>query len=309
LHSDENQAVICVVGSINNDHICVLPRLPGLGESLIASSYSTAFGGKGANQAVAAARLGAAVRMIGAVGRDQAGESMRRNLETNGVDASGLLVTGTPSGVALINVDSSGDNTIAVYPGANMDLDPGWIRSKADTIRSCGCLLLQLEVPLGAVMEAARIAHDAGIPVLLNPAPARPVPDELLGLCAAVTPNETELGILSGIPGIGAGAKALLNKGTRAVVVTLGKHGCLYMDERASFEVPSYAVTAVDATAAGDSFNGALATRLAAGGMASIDAEAFRFCNAAGAIAATRLGAQPSIPTLEEVKSFIKARS
>ena len=309
MQADHKPAVICVVGSINNDHICVLPRLPGLGESLIAISYSTAFGGKGANQAVAAARLGATVRMIGAVGRDQAGEAMRRNLEANGVDAAGLLVTGTPSGVAMINVDSAGDNTIAVYPGANMDLDPGWIRSKADAIRSCGCLLLQLEVPLEAVIEAARIAHDAGIPVLLNPAPARPVPDELLRLCAAITPNETELGILSGVTGIEAGAKVLFKKGTRAVVVTLGKRGCLYMDERGSFEVPSYDVTAVDATAAGDSFNGALATRLAAGGPDSIDAEAFRFCNAAGAIAATRLGAQPSIPTLAEVLSFMKARS
>jgi ribokinase len=298
-----------VVGSINNDHICVLPRLPGLGESLIATSYTTAFGGKGANQAVAAARLGARVRMIGAIGRDQAGEAMRRNLEANGVDAGALLVTDTPSGVALINVDSSGDNTIAVYPGANMDLGPEWIRSNADAIRSASCLLIQLEVPLEAVIEAAGIARDAGVPVLLNPAPARPVPDGLFGMCAVITPNETELGILSGVTGIEAGAKVLLAKGTGAVVVTLGKRGCLYMDERGSFEVPSYPVDAVDATAAGDSFNGALATRLSAGGLGSVDAAAFRFCNAAGALAATRLGAQPSIPTLEEVQSFIKARS
>jgi ribokinase len=309
LYSEKKPATICVAGSINNDHICVMPRLPGLGESLIASSYSTAFGGKGANQAVAAARLGASVRMIGAVGEDQAGEAMRRNLEANGVDASGLLVTDTPSGVAMINVDSSGDNTIVVFPGANMELGPDWIRSNADAIRSCSCLLLQLEVPLEAVIEAARIAHDAGVPVLLNPAPAMPVPDELFGLCAAITPNETELGILSGVTGIEAGARILLGKGAGAVVVTLGKRGCLYVDERSSFEVPSYPVKAVDATAAGDSFNGALATRLGLGGLASVDAAAFRFCNAAGALAATKLGAQPSIPTLEEVQSFIKARS
>jgi ribokinase len=309
VNHESTPGAVCIVGSINNDHICLLPRLPGLGETLMASSYSTAFGGKGANQAVAAARLGAPVRMIGAVGRDQAGEAMRRNLEENGVDASGLLVTDTPSGVAMINVDSSGDNTIVVYPGANAELSPDWIGSHADAIRTCSCLLLQLEVPLETVLAAATIAHDAGIPVLLNPAPAGPVPDELFGLCAVVTPNETELGILSGVAGIEAGAKVLLDKGVGAVVVTLGRRGCLYMDEHRSFEVPSYPVTAIDTTAAGDSFNGALARRMAAGSLESVNAEDFRFCNAAGAIAATRLGAQPSIPTLEEVQSFIKART
>jgi ribokinase len=305
LHSDTKNGAICVVGSINNDLICVLPRLPRTGESLIATSYSTAFGGKGANQAVAAARLGAPVTMIGAIGRDSTGEAMRRNLEANGVDASALLVTDTPSGVAVIHVDETGENMIVVYPGANMELDPGWIRKNAGAINSSSCLVLQLEVGMEAVIEAARLAHQVGVPVLLNPAPARQVPDELFGLCTAVTPNETELGILSGVEGIEEGAALLLRKGVGAVIVTLGKRGCLYMDEVGSFEVASFPVKAVDATAAGDSFNGALAGRIAGGGLAAIDAEALRFCNAAGALAATRLGAQPSIPTLKEVEAFM----
>jgi len=309
VHSDTKTGAICVTGSINNDLICVLPRLPRTGESLIATSYSTAFGGKGANQAVAAARLGAPVTMIGAIGRDSTGEAMRRNLEANGVDASALLVTDTPSGVAVIHVDESGDNMIVVYPGANMELDPGWIRKNAGAITTASCLVLQLEVGMEAVLEAARLAHQAGIPVLLNPAPARQVPDELFGLCTAVTPNETELGILSGVEGIKEGAAILLRKGVGAVIVTLGKRGCLYMDAAGSFEVASYPVKAVDATAAGDSFNGALAGRIAGGGLAAIDAEALRFCNAAGALAATRLGAQPSIPTLKEVEEFMANRS
>lgn len=308
MRSDSQKPKVCVVGSINNDHICVLPRLPELGESLIASSYQTAFGGKGANQAVAAARLGAAVAMIGAVGRDAAGQAMRRNLEDNGVDASGLLEAAVPSGVALINVDDRGDNTIAVYAGANMELGPDWVRRHSESIRGASCLLIQLEVPLPAVLEAARIAKAAGVPVLLNPAPAKPIPDELFGLCAALTPNETELGILSGVSGIKEGAAKLLSRGTGAVIVTLGKRGCLYLDGSRSFEVPSTPVKAVDATAAGDSFNGALAARIAAGGLASVDEKALRLCNAAGALAATRLGAQPSIPTLAEVEAFIKAR-
>jgi ribokinase len=305
LRSEHDTGATCVVGSLNYDLICVLERLPATGETLTALSHTTAFGGKGANQAVAAARLGSPVRMLGAVGSDPTGASMSRNLEDNGIDASGLLVADAPSGIAMINVDAAGDNTIVVYPGANAELGPEWIRTNADAIRSSSCLVLQLEVPLDTVIEAARIAHTAGVPVLLNPAPARALPDELFGLCAAITPNETELGILSGLPGIEAGAAALLQKGAKAVIVTLGKEGCLYMDGRGSFAVPSYTVRAVDATAAGDSFNGALATRLRFG---AVSADDLAFCNAAGALAATRLGAQPSIPTLAEVTDFMEKR-
>ncbi len=306
MNSNDTKKPITVVGSLNYDLVCVLDRLPGLGETLTARSHVAAFGGKGANQAVAAARLGASVRMIGAVGSDPTGQAMRRNLEENGIDAAGLYVADDPSGVAMINIDANGDNTIVVYPGANAALGPGWIADNADAIRSGSCLMLQLETPLETVVAAARIAREAGVPVLLNPAPARALPDELFGLCDVLTPNETELALLSGVAGVEEGARALLAKGVGAVVVTLGGKGCYYVDERGSFAVPSFRIVAVDATAAGDSFNGALATRLGGGRPGPDD---LAFCNAAGALAATKLGAQPSIPTLTEVRDFIARQS
>lgn len=312
MNSNDSKITITVVGSLNYDLVCVLDRLPALGETLTARSHVAAFGGKGANQAVAAARLGAEVRMIGAVGSDPTGQAMRRNLEENGVDATGLLVAADPSGTAMINIDANGDNTIIVYPGANAALTPDWVAANGDAIRSSSCLMLQLETPLDSVLAAARIARGAGVPVLLNPAPARPLPDELFRLCDVVTPNETELRLLSGVEGVEEGARILLGKGVGAVVVTLGGKGSLCMDERGSFAVPSYEVRAMDATAAGDSFNGALATRLsdADGAHRSrISADDLAFCNAAGALAATRLGAQPSIPTLAEVNDFIARRT
>ena len=310
---DKTGKSICVVGSINYDLVCVLERLPALGETLTATSHVTAFGGKGANQAVAAARLGAPVRMIGAIGSDPTGGLMRANLEANGVDTTGLLVTDGPSGIAMINIDSGGDNTIVVYPGANAALSTEWVREHAALITGGSCLMLQLETPLESAVEAARIASRAGVPVLLNPAPARPLPGELLALCTVVTPNETELSILTGESDVENGARALLAMGVGAVVVTLGADGCLCVDERGSFAVPSYRVRAVDATAAGDTFNGALATRLARGGgrgaEPSFSPDDLAYCNAAGALAATKLGAQPSIPTLDEVRDFLSGQS
>lgn len=298
---------VTVVGSINYDLVCVLERLPALGETLSALSHTTAFGGKGANQAVAAARLGARVRMIGALGDDAVGRQMRDNLEANGIDCGALLVVEGPSGLAMINIDARGDNTIVVYPGANAALSPAWIKRHAAAIRDSSCLMLQLETPLESVIEAARIAAGAAVPVLLNPAPARPLPDELLKLCTLVTPNTSELALLSGKSGLEAGAENLLARGAGAVVVTLGAEGCLYMDARGRFAVPSYKVRAVDTTAAGDSFNGALATRIGAA-PGRLDAASLEFCNAAGALAATKLGAQPSIPTLKELREFISSQ-
>ncbi|MDX9899015.1 MAG: ribokinase [Spirochaetia bacterium] len=308
MHSNDIKETITVVGSINNDHICVLDRLPALGETLTAYAYVTAFGGKGANQAVAASRLGdAPVAMIGAVGSDPSGAAMRRNLEDNGIDSTGILESDEPSGVAMINIDANGDNTIVVFPGANASSSPEWIRANAELIRSSSCLMLQLEIPLESVLEAARLAHGAGVPVLLNPAPAMALPDELFRLCSVMTPNESELRILSGVAGVEAGARALLAKGVGVVIVTLGDKGCFYMDEQGSFAVPSYRVRAVDTTAAGDSFNGALATRLRASGSANrrLSHDDMAFCNAAGALAASTLGAQPSIPTLSDVERFM----
>jgi len=294
------------MGSLNYDMICVMQRLPQMGETLTAHSYVTAFGGKGANQAVAASRLGARVRMIGAVGRDTTGEAMRHNLESQGIDITGIKSVDVPSGIAMINVAASGDNTIVVYPGANASVHPDWVRQNEESIRASSCLVMQLEVPIEAVLEAARIARDAGVPILLNPAPARELPDELLAACSIITPNQTELRLLAGVDDMEAGARIMLDRGIEAVVVTLGKEGCLYMDEHGSFTVPSFPVSAVDATAAGDSFNGALAARLSGRRGQAMDADDLRFCNAAGALAATKLGAQPSIPTLAEVTAFMK---
>ncbi|MBN2874522.1 MAG: ribokinase [Spirochaetales bacterium] len=306
MSTEKTARPVCVTGSLNLDLVCVLDRLPATGETLTARSYTTAFGGKGANQAVAVARLGGTARMIGAVGADDAGRSLRANLEENGVDAAAVLEATGPSGVAMIHVDAAGDNTIVVYQGANALLTPAWVRRSAAAIESSACLVLQLEIPLECVLEAARIAAGAGVPVLLNPAPARELPDELLSLCSIVSPNETELGILAGASGLEAGARALLARGVGAVVVTLGSRGCLYVDGKGSFEVPSFQVDAVDATAAGDSFNGALATMMAAD--EKITPDALAFCNAAGALAATTLGAQPSIPYLRDVQAFLDDR-
>lgn len=306
MHFKNDSGVITVVGSLNYDMICVLQRLPQMGETLTARSYVTAFGGKGANQAVAAARMGARVRMIGAVGRDTTGEAMRHNLESQGVDITGIKSVDVPSGIAMINVAASGDNTIVVYPGANAGLNPAWVRQNEESIRASSCLVMQLEVPIESVLEAAGIARDAGVPILLNPAPARELPAELLSACSIITPNQTELRLLSGVEDLEAGARVMLDRGIASVVVTLGKEGSLYMDEHGSFTVPSFPVSAIDATAAGDTFNGALATRLSGRRGQPMDADDLSFCNAAGALAATKLGAQPSIPTLAEVLAFMK---
>lgn len=306
MYSKIDSGVITVVGSLNYDMTCVLQRLPQLGETLTAHSYVTAFGGKGANQAVAAARLGARVRMIGAVGRDPTGEAMRQNLESQGIDGSGIKSVDIPSGIAMINVAAAGDNTIVVYPGANGSLDPSWVRQHEDSIRASSCLVMQLEVPIEAVLEAARIASQARVPILLNPAPARALPADLVSACTVITPNQTELRLLSGVEDMLTGARIMLERGVGAVVVTLGKEGCLYMDEHGSFTVPSFQVAAIDATAAGDTFNGALATMLSSRHGLPLDADDLSFCNAAGALAATRLGAQPSIPTLAEIQAFMK---
>lgn len=305
---------IAVVGSLNYDMICVADRLPSRGETVRASTFMEAFGGKGANQAVAAARMGATIRMVGAVGSDDIGKSLRDNLSANGIDVSGIRVSGGPSGVALVTIDPSGDNTIVVVPGANDRIDAAWIKERAATIEGASCLVLQLEIPMEAVLAAARVAARAGVPVLLNPAPATALPDELLACCACVTPNETELAAISGESDMERGALRLLERGAGTVVVTLGSEGCLRVGRDGVYRVPSFRVDAIDATAAGDSFNGALATGIARGhgqgDAAAVIAEPLlRICNAAGALAATRLGAQPSIPTLKEVEDFLAAKA
>lgn len=294
---------ITVVGSINFDMICRVKSLPQKGETLLAEAYSTAFGGKGANQAVAAARLGADVAMVGAVGGDEHGTRLLENLRHNGIAVESVLTVDGPSGIAMIAIDSRGDNTILVYPGANGTISPERVSACSALFDQSSCLMLQLEIPMESVLFSAEAAWRAGARVILNPAPAAPIPDELFRYCSLITPNETELAVLSGKDDYRQGARELLQRGAGAVAVTLGGEGCYYLDAGQELTVPAFSVAAVDATAAGDTFNGALAVMLTEGRPLQ---EALAFANAAGALSVQKLGAQPSVPTRSEVEAFLE---
>ncbi len=297
---------IAVVGSSNTDMIVSVERLPAPGETVIGGEFSMAAGGKGANQAVAAARLGAEVVFVACLGQDQFGDRAVAGFEAEGMDTSHIVRTpDAPSGVALIFVDRRAENCIAVAPGANALLAPEHVRRAEEVIRRADVVLAQLEVPLEAVEEAARLAREAGALFLLNPAPARALPESLLQMTGVLTPNETEAALLSGTPAGSCSpeeaARALLERGAGSVVVTLGARGALAVTRTGLENVPAPQVRAVDTTAAGDCFSAALAVGLAEG-MAL--AEAARFAARAAAISVTRAGAQPSLPSRAEVESF-----
>ena len=302
-------AEIVVVGSSNTDMVVRVPHLPAPGETVLGGSFLMAAGGKGANQAVAAARLGAQVKLVARVGQDVFGEAALLGLEREGIDTQHISVDlETASGVALITVDDTGENSIAVAPGANRRLSPTDVQRAQAAILDADVLLLQLEVPLETVQMAAELAHQAGVRVILNPAPApgSPLPPALLVCVDVLTPNEKEAGDLTGAPdSLGQAARRLLDMGVEAVVITLGARGALIATPEGQQTVPGFPVEAVDTTAAGDAFNGGLAAALAEGRPL---AEAVRFANACGALAATRLGAQPSLPTAEEVDVFLVKR-
>lgn len=295
---------ITVIGSSNTDMIVSVEHLPAPGETVIGGAFSMAAGGKGANQAVAAARLGAQVAFVACLGEDTFGEQAVADFRAEGIDTSHIVRTPeAPSGVALIFVDRQGENAIAVAPGSNALLTPDDVRRAAEAIRCADVALAQLEVPLEAVAAAAEIAAEAGVPFLLNPAPARELPPELLRKAAILTPNETEAALLAGTTG---GRKSpeevgrlLLEKGVGAVVMTLGARGALAVTPQSVEWIPAPQVKAVDTTAAGDCFSAALGVGVAEG--MSIP-EAARFAARAAAISVTRLGAQPSLPTREEVE-------
>lgn len=299
---------VTVVGSLNMDLIVLSPRIPQPGETIIGTGFRTAPGGKGANQAVAAAQLGAQVSMIGSVGEDTFADSLLENLASAGVDRR--FVTrdqGNPTGVALIVVDEQGENSIVVASGANMHLKPADLESAEGAIAQADVLLLQLEVPLDTVTRAAEIARKHQVTVVLNPAPARTLPKELLSLVDFLIPNETETALLSGMPvsnqdEIETAAASLRALGVGNVILTLGERGALLTAAGNSELYPAFEVNPVDTTAAGDAFMGAFAVALGEG--LSIP-DAIRFGNAAGALATTRLGAQPSLPTRTEVDSLI----
>lgn len=302
---------ILVIGSSNTDMIVKLDRLPRPGETLLGGKFVTAAGGKGANQAVGAARAGGLVTFIARVGRDALGEQAVAELVKNGINVDYVFRDkASPSGVALIFVAQDGENSIAVAPGANGRLSPGDIRKAKKAFADAGILVMSLETPLATVRAAAKLAAKAGVQVILNPAPARRLPDRLLQCVSFLTPNETEAELLTGIKvnNLAAAAKAadkFMAKGVRTVIITLGRLGAFVAAQTGRQLVPGLKVKPVDTTAAGDIFNGALAVALIEGRPLL---EAVGFANAAAAISVTRLGAQPSAPGRKEIELLLSGR-
>lgn len=303
---------VVVVGSINTDLVVRAPRVPRPGETVLGGEFHQAGGGKGANQAVAAARAGARVTLVGRVGDDRLGAEACARLRADGVDVERVApVAGVATGVALIVVADDGQNSIAVAPGANSRLTTAAVWAAEPVVAAASVLLVQLEVPLEAVLAASEIADAHRIPVVLDPAPARELPAELWGRLAVVTPNVTEAETLTGMAirdqdDAGEAAARLRERGAAAAVVTLGAGGLVVATEDGVTPIPGHRVDACDTTAAGDVFAGALAVRLAEGANLL---EAARFANAAAAVAVTRLGAQPSIPTRDEISERLSAPS
>ena len=299
---------IVVIGSSNTDMVIRTPRIPRPGETVLGGEFFMAPGGKGANQAVAAARAGGEVHFIARVGDDVFGQQSLDGFVSDGIHVD-LIVRDkdAPSGVALIIVGPDGENCIAVASGSNSRLGVADVRLAKPVITSADIVLMQLESPLETVREAAEIAASAGVPVVLNPAPARPLSDDLLKRVAYLTPNETEAEILTGITlikksDLAKAAEALLAKGIKAVLITLGSKG-VYVATREKKEVmPAFKVIPVDTTAAGDAFNGALAVALAEGRPLL---EAARFANAAAALATTKMGAQPSLAGRDDIEKLL----
>jgi ribokinase len=303
-------ARIVVVGSLNADLVVRVDRFPAPGETVAGRDFAVIPGGKGANQACAAARMGGDVSMIGRVGADAHGELLRRSLASAGVDVSDVRPhPRCATGVALITVDGAGENDIVIVPGANGTFTVEELERGGGRLDSASVLLLQLEIPLATVHAAARRARRAGATVILDPAPAAPLPDTLLREVDYLTPNETELAALLGGVRPGdetAAARALVGRGARNVVVKRGERGALLVGAGGETVWPAFTVDAVDATAAGDAWNGAFAFALADG---RSPGDAGRLATAAATVSVTRRGAQPSMPTLAEAEALIKERS
>lgn len=301
---------ILVVGSSNTDHFIRLKSLPKPGETVSGGIYYSGLGGKGANQAVAARRLGSEVSFVCKLGKDAQGEAARQSFEQEGLDTSYVFSTdGLHSGVAFILVDEQAENSIAVAAGANSDLMPEDI-DRIGNIQDYRVILTSLEIPMETVRHLSGVARRHGIPLILNPAPApkEPLPPDILAAATIVTPNETEISTLSGVPVHDEGtavqaASAFRALGAREIVVTLGQKGALVSDGRPGTEmIPSFSVPAIDTTGAGDIFNAALAVGLAE----RMDLrKAVRFAAAASAISVTRRGAMPSAPFRKEVEHFL----
>lgn len=300
---------VLVAGSANADMVVRVPRIPRPGETVLGGAFAMAAGGKGANQAVAAARAGARVTFVARVGDDLFGRQALDGFARDGIETRFVRATpGAATGIALITVDERGENSISVASGANALLAAADIEAAAEAFGAADIVLLQLESPLGTVEAAARAAKGRGVPVVLNPAPARELGDGLLSLVSVLTPNEHEAELLTGVAvrdeaGAREAARRLRARGPATVVVTLGERGVYASSDAFEGGVPPFRVDPVDTTAAGDVFNGALAVALAERRPLP---DALRFAQAAAAISVTRPGAQPSAPTREEILDLLE---
>lgn len=303
---------IIVFGSINIDLVATTPRLPVAGETLLGRDFFKAPGGKGANQAVASARLGTPTYMVGRVGADSFGTELLDSLQASGVQTDNVFVDETvSSGVAMITVDVRGENQILVIPGANGRVNQEDVERLSRLLPQATALLLQFEIPMSAVVAAAKAAREAGVTVILDPAPVQSdVPDELYSLVDIITPNEVEAAQLVGFPVDGEesatkAAAVLRQRGVKNAIAKLGAKGVLCVTQEETFFIPSFPVHTVDTTAAGDAFNGGLAAALHQG--LSLR-QAVVWGAAAGALTAMKLGAQPSLPERLTFNEFLKER-
>jgi ribokinase len=301
---------IVVVGSSNMDLVAKAPRIPVAGETLTGTDFFMLPGGKGANQAVAAAKLGADVVFVAKLGKDVFASKSLENFKSVNINTKHIeQLDGVPSGIAIIAVDDKGENIIIVVPGANGKLMPADVNKAESDIASAAVVVCQLEVPIETVEQAAKLANKNGVPFILDPAPARQLSDELLSMVDIIKPNETEAEILTGVKvtdeaSAGKAADVLLAKGIETVIITLGEKGLMLATKDAKEMMATNKVKAVDSTAAGDAFTGSLAYGLANGQSLK---DAAVYANTVAAISVTRLGAQSSMPTKEEVDAFTSA--
>jgi ribokinase len=308
------QKPIVVVGSINTDLVAVTRRIPALGETVAGTDFQIHPGGKGANQAVAVARLGYPVRLIGRIGNDSFGRDLRAHLSHTGVDLAGVATSEGTSGVAVILVSHQGENSIVVTPGANSEVAPQDLASNIEIIRSAGIVLAQLEIPIETVEYLTQICEREGVPLILDPAPAMTLPASIFKRVDWFTPNQTEAAFFTGNQKGERDdhespiemAELILRKGSRGVVLKMGAEGVFLASETGLREsIPAFAVKSLDTTGAGDAFNGGFATGLMLG---KSPMESARYAVAIAGISVTRTGAQPSMPTTLEVDRFLKER-
>lgn len=303
-----NHKKLVVLGSTNIDHILNVPHFLAPGETLSASQYQVAMGGKGANQAVAAGRAGANIQFITALGDDPFGQEALQQFKNDGIDTSLIkIIPNEKTGVALIFVNDEGENMIGIHSGANAHVTPEMLEERIDIIESANALLMQLEIPLETIQLATACAKQNGVLVVLNPAPAKPLSDELLSQIDIITPNETEAEILTGVKvdstdSAQKASKILHDEGISIVIITMGKMGAWVSEHNQGILIPGFNVTAIDTIAAGDTFNGVLVMALLEGLTLNV---AIQKAHAAAAIAVTRKGAQPSIPWKNEIEDFL----